>query len=69
MFGDCLRVQEGACVKETEMGCSEEGLYWRAEECLVHVLDPVLNVGNGVDVVQLMCWCVGGGMGEAWTRM
>ena len=64
MFGDCLRVQEGACVKETEVGCPEEGLYWRAEECLVHVFDPVLNVGNGVDIVHLMGRC-GGWMVEA----
>ncbi len=70
MFADHLGVEEWACVEESEMGCSEKGLNWRAEESLVHVLDPVLDVCNCVDVVGLMwhvyrhCRCVECGSGR-----
>ncbi len=53
------------------MCCSKEGLNRGAEECLVHVLDPVLYVGDCVDVVGLMRYVSGGwsnaGCGEFLT--
>ena len=53
------------------MCCSKEGLNRGAEECLVHVLDPVLYVGDCVDVVGLMRYVSGGwsnaGCGEFRT--
>ena len=53
------------------MCCTEEGLNWGAEESLVHVFDPVLNVCDCVDVVGLMRHTSGGcdnvGCGWFWT--
>ena len=46
---------------------AEEGLYWWTEESLVHVLDPVLYVSDGVDVVCLM-WCVFSWGHTVWGR-
>ena len=51
MFADCLGVKEGTCVEESQMHCSEKGLNGRAEESLVHVFNPVLDVCDSVDIV------------------
>ena len=56
VFADGFGIKERACVKESQMCCTEKGFDWRAEECLVHVLDPILDVCDCVDVVCLM-WC------------
>ena len=46
---------------------AEEGLYWWTEESLVHVIDSVLYVGDGVDIVFLM-WCVYSRGHTVWVR-
>ena len=52
MLGDSVQVEEWACVKETKMCCAEKGLNGRAEEGLMHVFDPVMDVSNGVNAVR-----------------
>ena len=54
MFADRLGVEEWTCVEESQMHCSEKGLNGRAEECLVHVFYPVLDVCDCVDVVGVL---------------
>ena len=54
MFSDCLGVEEWTSVEESQMHCSEEGLNRGAEESLVHVFYPVLDVCDCVDVVGLL---------------
>ncbi len=60
-FGEVLGygvgVEKRACVEETKMCCAEKGLDGRREEGLMHVLYPVLNVRDGVDVVRKVRRC------------
>ena len=59
MFADSLGVKEGTCVEESQMYSSEKGLNGRAEESLVHVFNPVLDVCDRVDVVSELWQAVG----------
>ena len=59
MFADRLGVEEWTCVEESQMYSSEKGLNGRAEESLVHVFNPVLDVCDCVDVVGVLWHAVG----------
>ena len=55
----CVNVaggEERDVVEESQIGHANKSLMWWAEEGLVHVLDPILYVRDGVHVVNLMLW-------------
>ena len=53
----CVNVaggEEWDVVEESQIGRAKKSLMWWAEEGLVHVLDPILYVRDGVHIVHLM---------------
>ena len=51
MFVDGVCIKKWDVVEKTKIRCTKERLKWRAEECLVHVFNPVLDVCDSVDIV------------------
>ena len=51
MFVDGVCVKKWDVVEKTKICCTKERLKWWAEECLVHVFNPVLDVCESVDIV------------------
>ena len=51
MFDDEVCCEKRKTLEETEIYGAEKGLYGRTEHDLMHVFDPILEVGDRVHIV------------------
>ena len=54
MFDDEVQSQERKTLEKTKIDRAEKCLDGRAKQNLVHVFDPILQVGDGMHIVELM---------------